>query len=144
MPISGNKSGGKSSPRIFFRGLMSPSVVINLCYNHTESRLSLLLYQDHALKEVLVRCYLYIASLMSGVISNHEHWIIAHIRDQLPKCNLPRRVTTKTPQNKDRQGTNFRYTTVKTLTLGRPRGSMQQVFIQSFGFVSNACFFPSG
>lgn len=54
---------------------MSPSVVINLCYNHTESRLSLLLYEDHTLEEVLARCYLYIASLMSGVIPNHERWM---------------------------------------------------------------------
>ena len=83
---------------------MSPSVVINLCYNHTESRLSLLLYEDHTLEEVLARCYLYIASLMSGAIPNHERWMIAHIRNQLPKCNLPRRVTTKTPQDKDAKG----------------------------------------
>ena len=137
MPISGNKSGGKSSRRIFFRGLMSPSVVINLCYNHTESRLSLLLYEDHALKEVLVRCYLYIASLMS----NHEHWMIAHIRNQLPKCNLPRRVTTKTPQDKDRQGTNFKYTTIKTLALARPRGSMQQLFYSVFWICTERMFF---
>lgn len=52
--------------------------------------------------------------------------------DELPKCNLPRRVTTKTPQDKDRQGTNFKYTTIKTLALARPRGSMQQLFYSVF------------